>query len=96
MQKNEKSNKKLDKEYQTNRQIKIIPPTTPNYRNNILSNETKTFDLMSTLPAFSMFKGFYNKKFNLTSYKNDRDNSRSRSRSPERRIEPHKIRGNGI
>ena len=96
MQKNEKSNKKIDKEYQTNRQLKIIPPTTPNYRNNILSNETKTFDLMSTLPAFSMFKGFYNKKFNLTSYKNDRDNSRSRSRSPERRYEPHKIRGNGI
>ena len=96
MQKNEKSNKKLDKEYQTNRQIKIIPPTTPNYRNNILSNETKTFDLMSTLPAFSMFKGFYNKKFNLTSYKNDRDNSRSRSRSPERLYKPHKIKGNGI
>ena len=43
-----------------------------------------------------MFKGFYNKQFNLTNYKNDRENSRSRSRSPERRYEPHKLRGNGI
>ena len=98
MNKNEKSNKKLDTQYQTNNKLKIdtYNSTTINYRNNNLSNELKTIEPTTTLPAFTMFKGFYNKKFNLTSYKNDRDNSRSRSRSPERRIEPHKIRGNGI
>ena len=96
MQKNEKFNKKIDKEYlTTNKQISISPKNT-SYRNDIISNEIKAFDPISTLPVFSSFKGFFNKKFNLTNYKNERDNSRSRSRSPERRYEPHKIRGNGI
>ena len=56
----------------------------------------KNFSPTSTLPAFSKFKGFFNKKFNLTAYKEDRDNSRSRSRSPERVYHPHIPRGNGI
>ena len=99
MQKNEKSNNKIDKNYlrNTNNKIQTFPTTSSNYKTNIQTNEVnKNFEAISTLPAFTMFKGFYNKKFNLTSYKNERENSRSRSRSPERRIEPHKIRGNGI
>ena len=98
MQKKEISSKKLDKEFQRNSQLNLDPYTTnkTNFRSKLLSNEAKTFEPSSTLPVFSMFKGFYNTKFNLTNYKNQRDNSRSRSRSPERRYEPHKIRGNGI
>ena len=99
MQKNEASSrKKLNKEFQKNNQLNIdtYPTNKINYRSNIISKDAKTFDPSSTLPVFTMFKGFYNKKFNLTSYKNERENSRSRSRSPERRYEPHKIRGNGI
>ena len=56
----------------------------------------KKYNPSSTLPAFSDFKGFYNKKFNLTNYKIERENSRSRSRSPERIYQEHKPRGNGI
>ena len=95
---NEKSNLNLDKENKRNNQLNIeYPSTTMNYKTNVTANEAKTnYELSSTLPAFKMFKGFFNKKFNLTNYKNERDNSRSKSRSPERRYEPHKIRGNGI
>ena len=98
MLKNESINKKIDKGFQRNSQLNIDIYTTNklNFRSNLSSNEAKTFEPSSTLPVFSMFKGFYNKNFNLTNYKNERENSRSRSRSPERRYEPHKIRGNGI
>ena len=98
MQKKESSSKKIDKGFQRNSQLNIDTYTTNKikFRSNLSSNEAKTFEPSSTLPVFSMFKGFYNKNFNLTNYKNQRDNSRSRSRSPERRYEPHKIRGNGI
>ena len=48
------------------------------------------------LSYFSNFQGFFNKKFNLTSFKQKRDDSRSRSQSPERIINPHKLKGNGI
>ena len=45
---------------------------------------------------FTNFKGFFNKKFNLTSFKQKRDDSRSRSQSLEKIINPHKVKGNGI
>ena len=48
------------------------------------------------LPYFSNFQGFFNKKFNLTSFKQKKDDFRSRSQSPERIINPHKLKGNGI
>ena len=48
------------------------------------------------LSYFANFQGFFNKKFNLTSFKQKRDDSRSRSRSLEKMINPHKIKGNGI
>ena len=96
---NEKSNLSLDKGNKISNQLNLDTyiSTARNFKTNILTNETKTnFEPSSTIPSFKIFKGFYNKKFNLTNYKNERDNSRSRSRSPERRHEPHKIRGNGI
>ena len=64
--------------------------------------------LSSTMPGFTRkrneelfnrltkFEGFYNKKFNLTSYQKMRENSRSRSKSPERIYLPTKKKGNGI
>ena len=48
------------------------------------------------LSYFNNFQGFFNKKFNLTSFKQKRDDSRSRSQSLEKIINPHKIKGNGI
>ena len=48
------------------------------------------------LSYFTNFPGFFNKNFNLTSFRKEREDSRSRSRSPERIIEPHHIKGNGI
>ena len=76
-----------------------------NYRkkSNFLSNTMQDFiptenneNEQNKLSYFTNFKGFYNKKFNLTSFKKERDNSRSRSNSPERIIIPHKLKGNGI
>ena len=48
------------------------------------------------LSYFSKFSGFFNKNFNLTSFRKQKEDSRSRSKSPERIRLPHKIRGNGI
>ena len=48
------------------------------------------------LSYFANFQGFFNKKFNLTSFKQKRDDSRSRSRSLEKIINPHIMKGNGI
>jgi hypothetical protein len=47
------------------------------------------------LSYFSQFSGFFNTKFNLTSFKKEREESRSASKSPKIRL-PHQIRGNGI
>ena len=66
-----------------------------NYKYKNQSN-IKNMNPFSTLPVFSNFKGFFNKKFNLTNYKNERDDSRSRSKSPERIYNTNKPRGNGI
>ena len=67
-----------------------------NYNFKTISSDMKKFNPSSTIPASSDFTGFYNKKFNLTNYKIERENSRSRSRSPERIYQEHKPRGNGI
>ena len=48
------------------------------------------------LSYFTNFPGFFNKNFNLTVFKKQREDSRSRSKSPERIRLPHQIRGNGI
>ena len=48
------------------------------------------------LSYFNRFTGFYNKNFNLTSFKKEKEDSRSRSKSPQKIILPHQLRGNGI
>ena len=41
-----------------------------NYKYKNYQSDSKNLNPFSTLPAFSNFKGFFNKKFNLTNYKN--------------------------
>lgn len=69
-------------------------------KNAYLSNTYQEFSSgkkkLPELSYFANFPGFYNKKFNLTSFRKEREDSRSRSRSPERIINPHKMKGNGI
>ena len=89
-------NKTIDYNSQNYYQTNTSQFTSTNYNYKNRSSDIKNFNPSSTLPAFSNFKGFYNKKFNLTSYKNERENSRSRSRSPERIYQSHIPRGNGI
>ena len=48
------------------------------------------------LSYFNQFEGFFNKNFNLTTFKKEREESRSLSKSPQRIRLPHQIRGNGI
>ena len=45
---------------------------------------------------FKEFPGFFFKKFNLTSYKKERSESRERSKSPEYKYKPNHKRGNGV
>ena len=66
----------------------ILSTTMPNFQ--IKKGST---DLLARLTKFD---GFYNKKFNLTSYSKMREESRSRSKSPERIYLPTKLKGNGI
>ena len=65
-----------------------------------LSNTFQQFNSNKQKPPeltyFNNFKGFFNKKFNLTSFKQEKDDSRSRSQSPEKIINPHILKGNGI
>ena len=65
-----------------------------------LSNTYQNFSSNRQKPPelsyFNNFQGFFNKKFNLTSFKQKKEDSRSRSKSPERIINPHKLKGNGI
>ena len=71
-------------------------------KNNIpnqLSQTTEGNHLFVAKPRdlsyFNQFSGFFNTKFNLTSFKKEREESRSASKSPKIRL-PHQIRGNGI
>ena len=89
--------------------LKDIDPTTSLYINknqlrlksnsnnkNLLTSTIQNFDNKKTFAKLTNFTGFFFKKFNLTAYKKERDDSRSRSQSPERIYTPHKLRGNGI
>lgn len=60
------------------------------------SEPVKVFAKTSMVASLSDFPGFFNKKFNLTAYQKQRENSRERSRSPERIYVPHQVKGNGI
>ena len=71
--------------------------TTPNKTNiNIVHDFNTSSTLKSTISNINNFKGFFFKKFDLNTYKKEREDSRSRSRSLEKKVIPHQIRGNGI
>ena len=61
----------------------------PNTAQNFLNDKKKPI-------IFKEFPGFFFKKFNLTTYKKERSDSRERSKSPEYRYKPNHKRGNGI
>ena len=48
------------------------------------------------LNYFNNFEGFFNKNFNLTSFKQKQEIFRKKSRSPEKKIMQHQLKGNGI
>lgn len=48
------------------------------------------------MTQYNEFPGFFFKKFNLTTYKKERDDSRERSKSPERIYKLNHKKGNGI
>ena len=66
------------------------------YLSNTFQDFTSKRQKPPELSYFNNFQGFFNKKFNLTSFKQEKDDSRSRSQSPEKIISPHKLKGNGI
>ena len=71
-----------------------------NTKNIIQQNNTSQDFLQDKnklkLLKFNEFPGFFFKKFNLTSYKKKRDDSRARSKSPERIYKLNHKKGNGI
>ena len=73
--------------------------TSKNNIPNQLSQTTEGNHLFVAKPRdlsyFDQFSGFFNTKFNLTSFKKEREESRSASKSPKIRL-PHQIRRNVI
>ena len=63
-----------------------------NTHQDFISKKEKTYDLSH----LKNFPGFFNKNFNLTSFKQKQENFRIKSRSPEKKIIQHQIKGNGI
>ena len=105
MSSNDKKEKKIFqlkmKKFQENRDnnspenYNSILATSSN-KSKYLSNTTEDFKRKIHLTTNIAFKGFFNKKFNLTKYKESREKSLSLSRSLEKIIKPHQLRGNGI
>ena len=69
-----------------------------NVSNDLIeSNTAQNFLKNNTKPIlFKEFKGFFYKKFNLTSYKKERDDSRERLKSPQYKYKPNHKKGNGV
>ena len=63
-----------------------------NTHQDFIPKKEKSYDLSH----LKNFPGFFNKNFNLTSFKEKQENFRIKSRSPEKIINQHKIKGNGI
>ena len=63
-----------------------------NTHQDFISKKEKSYDLSH----LKNFQGFFNKNFNLTSFKEKQENFRLKSRSPEKIIIQHQIKGNGI
>ena len=74
--------------------------TLKNTKNLIEQNNTSQDFLKEkskfNLTKYNEFPGFFFKKFNLTTYKKKRDDSRERSKSPERIYKLNYKKGNGI
>jgi len=76
--------------------LKSILSTKSPTKNRFLSNTAQNFNKITPLKTISNFKGFFNKRFNLTKYRNERQNAFALSHSLEKIIKPHQLRGNGI
>ena len=63
-----------------------------NTHQDFIAKKEKTYDLS----YLKNFPGFFNKNFNLTSFKEKQENFRIKSQSPEKKIIQHQIKGNGI
>ena len=85
----------MDKQNSIENLNSILNTKTPT-QNRFLSNTAQNFNRVMPLKTIPNFKGFFNKKFNLTKYKNDRQNAVALSHSLEKIIKPHQLRGNGI
>ena len=89
--------KKNNQKYNSKGQKKsnLILNTESDINSNSIIN-TNYIYRPADLSYFSKFSGFFNKNFNLTSFRKQKEDSRSNSKSPERIRLPHQIRGNGI
>ena len=88
------SETKVKNTYSTNEEEK-------DFQNKLgfLSNTHQDFISNNYRPDLSYFKnfqGFYNKNFNLTSFRERQEKFRIKSQSPEKKIIQHQIKGNGI
>ena len=96
---NTEKNLKSSNDIQTNDKNTLNNNNNTISKNIIQANETSQDFLQDKrkikLANFE-FPGFFFKKFNLTSYKKERDDSRARSKSPERIYKLHHKKGNGI
>ena len=63
-----------------------------NTHQDFISKDEKSNDLTH----LKNFPGFFNKNFNLTSFREKQESFRLKSRSPEKKIIQHQLKGNGI
>ena len=63
-----------------------------NTHQEFISNKKHGIDLH----YLNNFQGFFNKNFNLTSFKQKQEDFRIKSQSPEKKINKHQIKGNGV
>ena len=74
-------------------------PLNQNITNNELVKSNTSLDFLKGKEKpvlFKEFPGFFFKKFNLTTYKKERSESRERSKSPEYKYKPSHKKGNGV
>ena len=74
-------------------------PLNQNITNNELVKSNTSLDFLKGKEKpvlFKEFPGFFFKKFNLTTYKKERSESRERSKSPEHKYKPSHKKGNGV
>ena len=92
---NSKNENTTEDKTKTASKIKNTPKK--NDKNTLFLSTIKSPTRQIDLSYFNNFPGFFNKNFNLTSFKKEKENSRSLSRSPEKRLPlPTQVRGNGI